>query len=294
MNGVLNINKPQGLTSHDVVARVRRITGQKKTGHAGTLDPLATGVLPLVLGSATRLVEYLSEEDKAYRARVVLGATTDTYDREGDIMPTPGAKMPSRAEIEAALEQFRGEISQLPPMYSAVKVGGKKLYEMARAGAQVELQPRRVTITRLDMEIYEPPAVGLFIECSKGTYIRSLAHDLGAVLGTGAYLDSLVRTRHGPFSLDSAVTLEKLHEAFSEGKGESLLLPSESILKGWEFYVASPDEETMIRQGKSLSLPPPAPGQRPVMAAKTRAGNLLAVLYWQADKSIWHPGKVFA
>jgi tRNA pseudouridine55 synthase len=251
-------------------------------------------VLPVVLGSATRLVEYLSEEDKAYRARVALGATTDTYDREGEITPTPSVTMPSRSKVEAALEQFRGEISQLPPMYSAVKMGGKKLYEMARAGAQVELQPRRVTITRLDLESYEPPAVNLFVECSKGTYIRSLAHDLGAALGTGAYLDSLIRTRHGPFTLESAVTLEQLQEAFAEGRGESLLLPPESILKGWEFYIATPEEETMIRQGKSLSLPPPAPGQRPMMAARTRAGYLLAVLYWQADKSIWHPAKVFA
>src|SRR5437867_5058026 len=136
MDGIFNINKPQGLTSHDVVAWVRRITGQKKAGHAGTLDPLATGVLPVALGKATRLVEYLSDADKAYRATIMLGAASDTYDREGVVTPVEDAVMPSRQEVEKALEAFRGEIEQLPPMHSAVKIGGKKLYELARKGAE--------------------------------------------------------------------------------------------------------------------------------------------------------------
>ena len=294
MNGILNVNKPQGLTSHDVVARVRRITHQKKAGHAGTLDPLATGVLPVVLGSATRLVEYLADEDKAYRATITLGATTDTYDREGAITPTPGALMPGREDLEHALADFRGEISQLPPMYSAIKVGGKKLYEMARAGTHVDLQPRQVTIRTLNLESYRPPQVQLSVECSKGTYIRSLAHDLGATLGTGAYLDTLVRTRHGPFSIETAVTLKELEEAFKEGTGERFLLPPESILRGWTFWEASPEVEIAIRQGKSLELPAPGQGERSMIAARTGAGDLLAVLYWQADKGLWHPEKVFA
>lgn len=292
MSGVLNIDKPHGLTSHDVVARVRRITGQKKTGHAGTLDPMATGVLPVVLGSATRLVEYLSDADKAYRATVVLGATTDTYDREGEITPVAGAQMPSREALEAALEQFRGEIDQLPPMHSAIKMGGKKLYELARAGAEVERQPRHVTIHRLDLESYEPPDVRLFVECSKGTYIRSLAHDLGQALGTGAYLGALVRTRHGPFTLDSAVSLDRLGEAFLAGEGQALLLPPETIISGWPSHAATEEEERAAIQGKSLPLPPPGPGAPPRMALMSRAGVLLAVLYWQAEKNLWHPEKV--
>src|SRR5437868_1843434 len=150
MNGFLNINKPPYLTSHDVVARVRRLAGQKRVGHAGTLDPLATGVLPVALGKATRLVEYLADAGKAYRARLVLGATTDTYDGEGVITPTENAVMPSAGEVEEALGAFRGEIEQLPPMHSAVKVHGRKLYELARAGTVIERAPRHVTITRLD------------------------------------------------------------------------------------------------------------------------------------------------
>src|SRR5437867_4821299 len=163
MDGILDINKPPGLTSHDVVAKVRRITGQKKVGHAGTLDPLATGVLPVVLGKATRLVEYLADADKAYRATLVLGATTDTYDREGALTVTEGAVLPSLDEVEKALEAFRGEIEQLPPMHSAVKVAGKKLYELARKGAVIERTPRRVTISRLEIEAYEPHKLGLFV-----------------------------------------------------------------------------------------------------------------------------------
>ncbi len=188
-----NINKPKGLTSHDVVARIKRLTGSirnpqsairnlTKVGHAGTLDPMATGVLPVVVGKATRLVEYLADADKAYRATVILGANSSTYDREGVITPLPDAVMPTIDDIVSALDRFKGEIEQVPPMHSAIKVGGKKLYELARQGIEVERQTRHVTITRLDLEAYDPPTMQIFVECSKGTYIRSLAYDLGAVL----------------------------------------------------------------------------------------------------------------
>jgi tRNA pseudouridine55 synthase len=293
LNGIFNINKPQGLTSHDVVARVRRISGQKKVGHAGTLDPLATGVLPVVLGKATRLVEYLADADKAYSATLALGATTDTYDREGALTPTEGVVMPSLDAIEKALEAFRGEIEQLPPMHSAIKIGGKKLYELARKGADIERATRRVAITRLELKAYNPPKLGLFVECSKGTYIRSLAHDLGNALGTGAYLDELVRTRHGPFTLEAARTLETLEEDFREGTWRDSLYPPEYLLAGWRSHIATPEEVLAITQGKSLHLHPPATEDRPMLAAKSQAGDLLAVLYWDADRSVWHPRKVF-
>jgi tRNA pseudouridine55 synthase len=307
MDGIFNIDKPQGLTSHDVVARVRRIIRahlalsiqnpkskiQNRVGHAGTLDPIATGVLPVVVGKATRLVEYLSDADKAYRATLVLGATTDTYDREGTIMPVEGAEMPTRTQVEAALDAFRGEIEQLPPMHSAIKVGGKKLYELARAGVEIERKPRRITIHRLDLEAYRPPVMVIYVECSKGTYIRSLAHDLGAALGTGAYLDALVRTQHGPFTLEGATTLEGLEEAFREGTWqESLYLP-EFILAAWETHIASPEEAKAITQGKPLQLPPPQLGARDSIVAKTDAGELLAILSWHADRGFWQPKKVF-
>jgi tRNA pseudouridine55 synthase len=292
MNGIFNIDKPEGLTSHDVVARVRRISGQKKAGHAGTLDPMATGVLPVVLGKATRLVEYLADADKAYRATVMLGAASDTYDREGTITPTPDAAMPTRDQVEQALQQFRGEIEQLPPMHSAIKIGGKKLYELARQGLEVERQPRRVTITRLGLEVYWPPELQIFVECSKGTYIRSLAFDLGVALGTGAYLQALVRTRHGPFAVEGATTLEGLEAAFKEGTWQESLYPPEYILGGWPTYTTTPEEQLAIIQGKPLFAPAPNSGTT-TMAASTASGELLAILEWEPNRDYWQPRKVF-
>lgn len=294
MDGIFNIDKAPGMTSHDVVARVRRITKQRKAGHAGTLDPMATGVLPVVLGKATRLVEYLADADKAYRAVVMLGATSDTYDREGTLTPTPDALMPSREWVEAALERFRGEIEQVPPMHSAIKVGGKKLYELARAGVEVERQARRVTIKTLDLEVFNPPALRIFVECSKGTYIRSLAYDLGTVLGTGAYLQDLTRTRHGPFSIEGAITLEGLEAAMGQDAWREALYPPEYILRGWHTHTATAEEELAIRQGKTLPLPSPAVGEREMLAAKTATGEMLAVLYWDGERGVWQPKKVFA
>lgn len=293
LDGIFNIAKPSGLTSFDVVARVRRIAGQKRVGHAGTLDPLATGVLPVVLGKATRLVEYLADADKAYRAVVTLGAASDTYDAEGTITPTLGVVMPDREQVEATLGSFRGAIEQLPPMYSAIKVGGKKLYELARAGIEVERRPRHVVITRLDLEAYTPPTLQIFVECSKGTYIRSLAHDLGTVLGTGAYLSSLVRTRHGPFTLEGAITLEALEAAFRDNTWQQSLYPPEYILRNWRTHTATPEEELRIRQGKLLLVPAPGEGERDMLAATTGSGELLAVLCWDGEKEGWQPKKVF-
>jgi tRNA pseudouridine55 synthase len=294
MDGFLNINKGPGLTSHDVVAKVRRIVRQKRVGHAGTLDPLATGVLPVALGKATRLLEYLSDADKAYLAELTLGAASDTYDREGVVTPVPDVPMPPLEELQRALDSFRGEIDQLPPMYSAVKVGGKKLYELARSGVEVTRTPRRVIIHRLDLKAYEPPMVWLFVECSKGTYIRSLAHDLGAALGTGAHLHALERTRHGPFNLEEAVTLDKLGEAAKEGEPGRYIYPPEYILQGWRMHKATPGQERDIRQGKPISLPAPTQGERPMLAAKSGDGELLAVLYWSGESEAWQPKKVFS
>lgn len=293
IDGIFNINKPKGMTSHDVVARVRRISGQHKTGHAGTLDPMATGVLPVVLGKATRLVEYLSDADKAYRAVLTLGATSDTYDAEGTIVHTPGAEMPSVEAVEKALASFRVELSQLPPMHSAVKVGGKKLYELARVGIEIERQPRQVTITRLEVVEYSPPTLYIFVECSKGTYIRSLAHGLGAVLGTGAYLSALERTRHGPFTIEGAVTLDTLEALFKSCTWQDAIYSPDYILAGWKTHKATPEEERDTIQGKPLRLPAPQPGEKSMLKATTQAGELLAIMYWDGERGFWQPKKVF-
>ncbi len=212
IDGLLVIDKPVGLTSHDVVQRVRRWAGQRRVGHLGTLDPLATGVLPLALGEATKLSQLLTHGQKSYRGEIRLGVETATYDREGEVLGQREGPWPDREELEKALERFRGEIEQVPPPYSAVKRSGQAAYRRARRGEEVVLEPRRVTIERLELLGYDPPMASLEVDCTAGTYLRALAHDLGAVLETGGCLWNLVRTRSGPFVLTQSIALDALDE----------------------------------------------------------------------------------
>jgi tRNA pseudouridine55 synthase len=212
IDGVLVIDKPVGLTSHDVVQEIRRWAGQRRVGHLGTLDPLATGVLPIALGEATKLSRLLTHGEKVYRGRIRLGVETTTYDREGAVVGRSEGPWPEREEVGKTLEPFRGEIRQVPPPYSAVKRGGEAAYRRARRGETVELEPRTVTIYDLRLLDYEPPDVHLEVRCSAGMYLRALAHDLGQLLGTGATLWELCRTRSGPFGIDSAIALDDLEE----------------------------------------------------------------------------------
>ncbi len=212
IDGFLVIDKPVGLTSHDVVQRVRRIAKQRRVGHLGTLDPLATGVLPIALGEATKLSQLLTHGAKSYRGKLALGIETTTYDREGEVVAERPGPWPTRAVLEKSLAEFQGEIDQVPPPYSAVKQGGQAAYVRARRGEEVVLEPRRVTVSRLELTLYEPPVVALEVDCSAGTYLRSMAHDLGVALGTGAHLSELCRTRSGPFTLEQAVSLEALEQ----------------------------------------------------------------------------------
>ncbi len=213
--GFLNIYKPAGMTSHDVVACVRKITSQRQVGHTGTLDPFAEGVLPVCVGKATRLIEFLAD-DKEYIATVQFGKTTDTYDCEGQITSTSDKKI-TRNEIIAALKDFEGEIEQLPPIYSAIKVNGKKLYDYARKGQSVEIQPRKVFIEKIALQTFDETsqAAEILVKCSKGTYIRSIAYDLGQKLGAGAYLTKLIRTQAGSFQINSSHKLDELKNNFS-------------------------------------------------------------------------------
>jgi len=211
MDGFLLIDKPAGITSHDVVDRARRVTGVRRVGHAGTLDPFATGLLIVGVGrEATKKLGGYLGQDKEYAGTMVLGATSDTQDGTGKITPVDGAAMPDRSALEAALKKFTGPISQTPPMYSAKKVGGKKLYELARAGREIAREPVAVTIRELELTAFEPPRASFRVRCSSGTYIRTLAHDVGNALGTGAYLESLRRTAIGGLTVDKAATLEEL------------------------------------------------------------------------------------
>lgn len=210
--GFLNIYKPKGLTSHDVVARLRKITKVRQIGHTGTLDPFATGVLPICIGKATRLIEYL-DDDKEYLATVQFGKNTTTYDLEGEITATFDKKV-TEEDVKNALKDFEGEISQIPPIYSAIKVNGKKLYDYARQGQDIEIKPRKVTISKIDLKEFDKTSQSakITVACSKGTYIRSIAYDLGAKLGCGGYLTALERTQAGKFQVSTAIKLEDLTE----------------------------------------------------------------------------------
>ena len=211
-HGILVIDKPAGWTSHDVVGWTRRWLGQKKVGHAGTLDPAATGVLPIVVGDATRFVEYLAEATKSYLAEITFGIETDSADADGVVIEDRRPVDVDLAALEAVLPTFRGEIEQRPPMHSAIKVGGKRLYELARRGESIDVPTRVVVVDRLDLVDLTEDVATVAVGCSKGTYIRSLAKDIGAALGTGAYLSNLVRKRTGPFSLCDAWSVHELAE----------------------------------------------------------------------------------
>ncbi len=253
MDGILNINKPTGMTSHDVVARVRKLLAQRRVGHAGTLDPAASGVLPICVGQATRVAEYLSESGKAYRATLYFGIETDTYDAEGTVVQTTTTATLSRAYIESLLPAFLGEQMQVPPRYSAIKLQGQPAYKRARAGEELALAARPVTISHLDILDWHPPQLTLEIECSKGTYIRSLAHDLGERSGYGAHLCALVRTRSGPFRLADSITLEQLAEAAAQGSVGEYLYPADMAVE--QYPTITLDEETAarVRHGNAFS-----------------------------------------
>jgi tRNA pseudouridine55 synthase len=285
------------LTSHDVVARVRRLIGQKRVGHTGTLDPLATGVLPVCVGQATRVAEYLSAGGKAYRATLRFGVETTTYDAEGEVVREAPVAL-TQEEIEAALPEFLGEQEQIPPVYSAIKRDGKPLYERARAGENVTPEPRHVRIDALAVIAWEPPDLTLDVACGKGTYIRSLAFDLGRRLGPGAYLAGLIRTRSGPFTLDQSVTLEELEAALAGDDWRPLLHSPDEALEDWGKVPLDQEGERRLRNGQTLSLSPEsiAAGisEREMLRAYASDGRFLGILRWDAEAGMWRPHKVFA
>jgi tRNA pseudouridine55 synthase len=313
MHGFLNIDKPAGMTSHDVVAKIRRAAGQKRVGHAGTLDPAATGVLVVALGNATRLIEYVQDATtKRYLAIVRLGVTTATDDAEGEVLDTRQVPALDQAAIECALEPLRGEIMQVPPMYSALHHQGRRLHELAREGVVVERVARPVTIERLDLVECELPLLTLDIMCSKGTYIRSLARDLGEALGCGAHLQALRRTAVGAFVIEDAVPLDALvgapagkepsREADQErshpritrspGRPVSLseaLLPPEVAVADWPAIALDADAAQRVRNGLALALEQSIDGER--ARAHGPDGALLALL--GRAGTAWKPEKVF-
>jgi tRNA pseudouridine55 synthase len=294
MDGILNINKPPDMTSFGVVAAVKRITRERHTGHAGTLDPLATGVLPVCLGQATRVIQYLFNETKTYRAEVELGVTTDTYDTTGKVLQIRDASGISQEIVDAVLERFRGNILQTPPMYSAVKHQGRPLYKLARSGIEVERKPRPAQIFKLEISDWRHPVVTLEVVCGKGTYIRSLAYDLGEALGCGANMKSLVRLRVGPFGIEDAVNLVQLESSFQEGRGQDCLYPIDYVLTSFDAIVVNHEQQCSLIHGSQITLT----GQSEVPAGSisrvyTEDGRFLGMIRFDSESSRWQPEKIF-
>ena len=287
--GLILVDKPTGPTSHKVVSIVRRETGVRKVGHAGTLDPRASGVLILCMGAATRLSEYLSTASKRYEAVIRFGASTKTYDAEGDAVRITGA-VPTEEDIKAILPEFTGKIEQIPPPYSAIKIKGKKAYELARAGKEFDLAARDVTIYHMALLEYRPPDLVLEIECSAGTYIRSLAHDLGEQLGTGAHLANLRRTKVGHFTIEDCVSLRKLELGFVDGTWVEYMRPAVDALPDLQRIEVNGKIYDDITFGRLIPADPSASGTALAIGPD---GDLIAILEAVEDGAKWHPKKVF-
>lgn len=250
-NGIINIYKEAGFTSHDVVAKMRGILQQKKIGHTGTLDPQATGVLPVCLGSGTKLCDMLTDKDKEYITELLLGVTTDTQDTTGEILQKREVAV-CEEEVKKAIESFWGSYDQIPPMYSALKVNGKKLYELAREGKEVERKPRPVVIHEIEILKMELPVVRMRVKCSKGTYIRTLCADIGEKLGCGGTMQSLVRTRVERFALEEAVTLQELEKLRDEGRIEEVLVCVDKVFDGCPSLHVSEAAEKLLENGNVI------------------------------------------
>ena len=291
VDGILNVFKPVGPSSFQVVAIIRRWSGEKKVGHAGTLDPQASGTFPVFLGQATKLMPYILETSKSYRAVIELGLATDTYDGEGKVTRRGDASAVTLEQVETALRAFKGgSVWQKPPPFSAIKKDGQRMYKLARAGIAVELAPRQVEVMGLEITRWQPPLVTIDLECGRGFYLRSVAHDLGEALGCGGYLKELVRTKYGIFTADTAVAMPRLEEAFTAGELSPFILPLDSVLSGLRSLEMNEVETRIVRNGRPLPLR--ARGEVGERArAYTPEGRFLGILRFKGQ--FWHPERLF-
>jgi len=290
VSGVLVIDKPVGLTSHDVVQVVRKGTNIRRAGHTGTLDPRASGVLVVLIGPAVRLSEYVSASDKRYQAVIELGVTTDTFDADGTVTSSAPVNI-TEEQFSEALAGFVGEIEQVPPPYSAIKVKGRRAYDMAREGEEVDLQPRMINVYSLELLEWDPPEAVIDVNCSSGTYVRSLANDLGNILGCGAHLVGLRRTKSGRFTLRDAVPLKKLREAFDTGTWYQYVIPAGEALSDWPALILTPEQEDEVRHGHRV---PGTPGSHSWARGMSEDNDLVALMEFDPDTSEWQPRKVFS
>ena len=292
-HGVINVYKEPGYTSHDVVARLRGILKQKKIGHTGTLDPAAEGVLPVCLGQATRLCDLLTEKDKTYQAVLLLGRETDTQDTTGMVTAEYPVTV-NEEEIRQAAASFQGDYMQMPPMYSALKVDGKKLYDLARQGKEVERQPRKVRILEISVDWVDLPRAGITVTCSKGTYIRTLCYDIGKKLGCGACMEELVRTRSGQFRLEDSLTLEEIREHQEQGDLDRYVMKIGDVLEEYPVLLCSCEMDRLLLNGNPLD------GD---MFEKeyhtgwvrmcTSSGAFIGLYQWNPDEGRYCPVKMF-
>ena len=289
MSGVLVVDKPVGMTSHEVVQIIRRGTNIRRAGHTGTLDPRASGVLVILIGPAVRLSEYVSASDKRYQAVIRLGANTDTYDSDGQVTRTNPIEV-TEEQFETELKKFIGEIEQTPPSYSAIKMQGRPAYEMAREGEEVEMQPRIINVYSLDVLEWAPPEVTVDVHCSSGTYVRSLAFELGEKLGCGAMLAGLRRTKSGRFTLKDAVPLRKLIESFDSNSWYKYVIPAAEALAEWSALTLNNEQVEAIRHGHRI----PGEGKAGEMIRGiTEQGELVALLEFDEVSKEFQPRKVF-
>ncbi|MDE8698486.1 tRNA pseudouridine(55) synthase TruB [[Ruminococcus] lactaris] len=297
MNGIINVYKEKGYTSHDVVAVLRKIAGQKKIGHTGTLDPDATGVLPVCLGRATKLCDLLTDRDKTYEAVLLLGKTTDTQDISGAILKEQPTDHLNEAEVTKVIESFKGTYDQIPPMYSALKVNGKKLYELAREGKTVERKSRKVTIYQIHIKKIQLPRVRMEVTCSKGTYIRTLCHDIGNRLGTGGCMEELTRTKVGRFELKDSLKLEELSDLAQNGRLEDALIPLDQMFSELQSVVPAEKYISKAYNGNDFFKNQLSEDGKFCSGEKVRVydaqGHFIGVYRYMEDRKMFHLVKMF-
>lgn len=303
LNGILNIYKEKGFTSHDVVAKLRGITKQKKIGHTGTLDPDAEGVLPVCLGRATKVCALLTEKDKIYETTLLLGKMTDTQDISGTVLKERDTKGLTEQDVRKCIDSYVGTYDQLPPMYSALKVNGKKLYELARAGVEVERKRRRVTVYEIEVTEVRLPRIQMRVHCSKGTYIRTLCHDIGEKLGCGGCMESLLRTRVSSFTLKDSLKLPEIEKLQESGKIKQILMPVDAVFMQYPCVSILEEQEKILRNGNPFrvreiqNLLPE--GQNVGELEKDRirvydtAGQFCAIYEYREEKGMFFPVKMF-
>ena len=297
IHGIINVYKEKGFTSHDVVAKLRGIAGQKKIGHTGTLDPDAVGVLPVCLGKATKLCDLLTDKDKTYETVLLLGKTTDTQDITGKILEEKSTEALQEDMVRRVIEGFIGDYEQIPPMYSALKVNGKKLYELAREGKVIERKARPVKILNIRILKMDLPRVRMEISCSKGTYIRTLCHDIGEKLGCGGCMESLIRTQVSAFKIEDAKTLDEIEELKQEGKLEEILIPVDEMFPSYPKIMVKESWKAFAKNGNPLELKMLMDDNGQDTECRVllydEAGKFIAIYQWKEKEKKYHIVKMF-